>query len=90
MARKFVINTMPIIKSQGQSRTEKFLSELCDKTFMKLWSYPNLYKADGKELCDVVVIFQNHVFLFFDRDSKKFENPKKDVLLQWERWKKEE
>jgi hypothetical protein len=80
---------MTFIKSQGQSETEKFLAGLCDRTFLKLWSYPNLYKADGKELCDILVIFQNHVFLFFDRESKKFENPEKDIQLQWERWKKE-
>jgi hypothetical protein len=80
---------MAIIKSKGLSSTEKVLAELCEKTFLKLWSYPNLYKSDGKEVCDLLAIFENHVFLFFDRESKKFEDPEQDILLQWKRWQKE-
>ncbi|MEO8403003.1 MAG: hypothetical protein ABI480_00350 [Chitinophagaceae bacterium] len=80
---------MSIVKSQGFSSSEKLVSDLCDKTFLKLWSYPNVYKSDGKELCDLLAVFENHIFLFFVRESKKFENPEKDVTVQWERWKKE-
>jgi hypothetical protein len=80
---------MAIIKSTGFSRTEKLLGEICDKTFLKLWSYPNLYKADGKEVCDVLSVFKDDVFLFFDRESRKFDNPEQDLQLQWTRWKKE-
>lgn len=80
---------MALVKSTGLSDTEKILGELCDKTFLKLWSYPNLYKSDGKELCDLLVIFENHIFLFFDRESKKFENPEQDIELQWKRSEKE-
>jgi len=78
-----------ITKSQGFSSSEKLLARLCDKTFLRLWSYPNVFKSDGKELCDLLAVFENHVFLFFVRESKKFENPEKDISLQWERWKKE-
>ena len=80
---------MAITKSKGLSGTEEVLAELCEKTFLKLWSYPNLYKSDHQELCDLLVIFQEHVFLFFDRESKKFDNPEQDILLQWKRWQKE-
>jgi hypothetical protein len=41
---------MEIKKSQGVTETEKLLSELCENTFLKLWSFPNPFKADGKEL----------------------------------------
>src|SRR4030088_248032 len=41
---------MAIEKSSGQTRTEQYLSHLCDRTFLNLWSYANPYKADGKEL----------------------------------------
>lgn len=78
-----------IKKSMGQSETEKVLARLCDRTFLKLWAYPNLYRADGKELCDLLAVFENHVFLFFDRESKKLNRPESDILLQWDRWKKE-
>lgn len=80
---------MSITKSPGFSSSEKLLANLCDRTFLRLWSYPNVYKSDEKELCDLLAVFENHVFLFFVRESKKFENPEKEISLQWERWKKE-
>lgn len=61
---------------------------MCDRTFLGLWSYSNPFKADGKELCDLIVVFENNVFLFFDRESRKFDHAG-DVFLTWERWKKE-
>jgi len=79
---------MAIEKSIGQTRTEQYLSHLCDRTFLRPWSYANPFKADGKELCDLIAVFENNVFLFFDRDSRKFDDGG-DVLLTWERWKKE-
>ena len=78
-----------IQKSLGQTPTEQYLSHLCDQTFLGLWSYANPFKADGKELCDLIAIFDNHVFLFFDRESRKFDRVNSDVQLTWERWKKE-
>jgi hypothetical protein len=80
---------MRITKSKGLTRTEQLLSELCDNTFLKLWSYPNPYKADSKELCDLLAVFENHVFLFFDRESRKFDKSSDDTLLTWERWERE-
>ncbi|MGA8494296.1 MAG: SEC-C domain-containing protein [Xanthobacteraceae bacterium] len=77
-----------ISKSQGQTPTEGLLSELCDKTFLKLWSYANPFKSDGKELCDLIAVFENHVFLFFDRESRTFDTSSKDISIIWERWKK--
>jgi len=77
-----------IEKSKGQTPTEAFLAELCDRTFLKLWCYANPYKSDGKELCDVLAVFEDHVFVFFDRESRKFDDCK-DVEITWERWKRE-
>ena len=78
---------MKIEKSRGITPTETLLSRLCDRTFLKLWSYSNPIKADGKELCDLIAVFEDQVFLFFDRESRQFDqNP--DVYLTWERWKR--
>jgi len=79
---------MPIQKSSGVTLTERVLADLCDRTFLKLWSYPNPYKADGKELCDVIAVFDNHIFLFFDRESRKFDDKNGDITIQWNRWYK--
>ena len=80
---------MAIEKSYGQTPTEKYLSALCDRTFLKLWCYANPFKSDGKELCDLIAVFENHVFLFFDRESQKFGNAEKDIMVSWERWKRQ-
>jgi hypothetical protein len=58
--------TQRISKSVGLTRTEQFLSKLCDNTFLKLWSYPNPFREPGKELCDLIAVFENHVYLFFE------------------------
>lgn len=80
---------MQIIKSSGVTRTEILLAKLCDNVFLKAWAFPNPFKKDGKELCDVIAVFEDHVFIFFDRESKKFENETGDVDIQWGRWQKE-
>jgi len=53
-----------------------------------VWSYANPFNADRKELCDVIAVFENHVFLFFDRESRKFDNGG-EIEITWERWQKE-
>lgn len=77
-----------IKKSDGVSKTEHFLAELCDRTFLKLWSYPNPYKDDSHELCDLLAVFENHVFIFFDRENRQLGDADKDPHVQWLRWKK--
>ncbi|HDL8215821.1 TPA: hypothetical protein PXQ72_000351, partial [Yersinia enterocolitica] len=65
-----------IIKQDGFNESERYLANLCEKTFLSLWSYPNVYtnegkksaNGDGKELCDLLVVFGNHVIIFSDKD----------------------
>jgi hypothetical protein len=71
----------PIFKSPGFTDTERFLFDLCDRTFLKLWSYPNPFRAPGRELCDLIAVFDRHVFLFFDRSQNAFERQQIDVML---------
>lgn len=80
---------MKIVKSRGVTPTENLLAALADRTFLKFWCYANPYKRDGKELCDLIAVFENHVFLFFDRESRKFDTACTDVALTWRRWKRE-
>ncbi|WOV91353.1 MAG: hypothetical protein R1F54_01415 [Candidatus Zeuxoniibacter abyssi] len=58
---------MIIKKSEGVTSTERTLADICENTFLKLWSYPNPCKDNGKELCDLIAVFDNSVFIFFDR-----------------------
>lgn len=75
-------------KSTGVTETERMLSEFCERSFLKLWSYPNPYKDDGHELCDLLAIFGDHVFIFFDRKNELQEVPDKDPQILWDRWKR--
>lgn len=71
-------------KSQGLTPSEVILSELCEKSFLKLWTYPNLYRKAGKELADLIVVFGNEVLIFSDK-SIAFPNTD-DAALNWSRW----
>lgn len=64
------------------------LADFCQRSFLKLWSYPNPYKDDGHELCDLLAIFGNYVFIFFDRENQLPETSDKDPNVLWDRWKR--
>lgn len=78
---------MPIIKSAGVTPTERLLSQLCEQSFLKLWSYPNPVKDDGHEFCDLIAVFENHVFIFFDREIYLEASGVKDPQVHWNRWR---
>ena len=80
---------MKIEKSKGVTPTEGRLSDLCDRTFLKLWSWSNLCQQNGEELCDLIAVFDNHVFIFFDRERSLLQDAEKDISVTWPRWKKQ-
>lgn len=77
-----------IVKSEGVTETERMLADFCERSFLKLWTYPNPFKDDGHELCDVIACFGNHIFVFFDRESHLPAVPDKDPAVLWDRWKR--
>ena len=80
----------PIVKLKGDTPTEILLAQLCDKVFLDLWAYPNPYaNHDGKptkEICDVLAVFENHVFIFSDKKSEL--DPEKINDKTWDKWKR--
>ena len=64
---------MKIIKSNGITEGEKLVAKLCEKSFLKLWSYANLYKEPGKELCDNFILFGNTIILISEKTKTPFE-----------------
>lgn len=62
------------------------LAKICEQTFLKMWVYPNLYMKVAKELCDVLVVFENHVFIFSVKHSEF--NSDIDIAVSWPRWKR--
>lgn len=85
-------NQSPIIfRTDGITESERYLKKLCDRTFLSLWSYPNVYrdkkgssKGDGKELCDLLVVFENHVIIFSDKACAFPDSG--DLVKDWSRW----
>lgn len=83
-----------ISKSTGTTKTERYLAKLCERSFLSLWSYPNLYtdegrknsKGSGKELCDLLVVFGDHVIIFSDKNVD-FKNSG-NLQVDWRRWVK--
>jgi hypothetical protein len=76
---------MAVIKrGLGRSATEKKLAALADKLFLNLWTYPNLYTKDGKELCDVLVVCGGDVLIFSDKDITWQKH--RDFEIAWSRW----
>ena len=78
--------------SKGVTPSEKYLGELCRKSFLTLWSYQNVFtdrgvnarNKQGKELCDVVVVFEDNIVLFSDKSCAMPNTG--DVVLDWSRW----
>jgi len=79
---------MSIKKSNGVTPTEVILADLCDRSFLKLWSYPNPIKDDKDELCDLLVVFENSIFIFFDREKYFETNDNTDIQIKWNRWQR--
>lgn len=80
-----------IIRGKGFTSSEKYLSQLAEKSFLKLWSYPNLYvdrkqseHGDGKELCDLLVVCGDDVLIFSDKTISWKDH--EDVNIAWRRW----
>lgn len=70
----------------GLTESERYLDKLCRKTFLSLWSYPGVYRdqKNGKEVCDLLVIFGKHVIIFSDKYCK-FPNTG-NLSNDWNRW----
>lgn len=74
----------PVVKASGITKTEQSLRYLAEHSFLSLWSYPNLFKSKGQELCDLLVVFGKHVLIFSDKDIKYSRTDSRDVA--WKRW----
>lgn len=94
---------MIIKKSSGFTEGEKQVAELCEHSFLKLWSYPNLFKQQGKELCDNLILFGDTIILISEKTKTPFEYDyslygdedakkpigERHIDILWRRWSKE-
>lgn len=69
------------------SPSEAFLHALARRTFLKLWSVPNAFRAPGKELSDLIIVFGDDIVIFSDKACDFVTEP--DLQTGWERWRRE-
>jgi hypothetical protein len=75
-----------------QTPSERYLSALSQRSFLSLWSFPNLYTDEGKkgekgvgrELCDLLVVFGDNVLIFSDKHCAYKDT--NNVAVDWPRW----
>jgi hypothetical protein len=67
--------------------SEQYLAKLSERTFLSLWSYPNIYRSqDRKEVCDLLVVFEKDIIIFSDKHVAY--KPNVDPKVAWRRWYK--
>ena len=64
--------------------SEKYVANLCEKSFLPFWSFPNPLGKKDKELCDVLVVCGNTIILISVKDIKVSNH--KDKTIQYKRW----
>lgn len=80
-----------IKRGKGTTADERYLFQIAERSFLNLWSYPNIYfdkkqhgRGDGKEVCDLLVVCGNDVIIFSDKGAGWPPTP--DLPLAWSRW----
>lgn len=76
-----------------ENNSEEYLYNLASKTFLSFWSYPNPAndkgrvngKGDGKEICDLLVVFNNNIIIFSDKSTDGYPNGESKEIC-WKRW----
>lgn len=82
------------IEVKPKTDSERYLSQLARRAFLSLWCYSNVHTdegktsptGDGKELCDLLVVFGNHILIFSDKECVYTDH--NDPLVAWGRWYK--
>ena len=75
----------PFPSFQGLTSSENILINLYQKSFLSLWTLPNLFKEKGKELADVVIIFDDNIIILSDKEG---HSQTTDLPSKWKRFQK--
>jgi hypothetical protein len=66
--------------------SEQLVYDICKRSFLCLWSYPNPLGRDGKELCDTLVVCEPDIIIFSVKDIRLTNSG--DLSVDWARWRK--
>ena len=73
-----------------KTRSEELLTNLSERSFLSLWTIANPFRRSGnasvpnKEVCDLLVLFENDCVIFSDKHIKLKDDV--DVEVAWNRW----
>lgn len=67
------------------TKSEELVYNLCTRSFLSLWSYPNPQGKNGKELCDILVVCEPDIIIFSVKEVA-FKDTGDSV--GWERWRR--
>jgi hypothetical protein len=81
-----------IRRRDGINDAERYLKQLCDQSFLSLWSYSGVCRdqifaknsTEGREVCDLLVVFENHIIIFSDKNCAYSMEGDREV--NWRRW----
>jgi len=65
--------------------SEKFVTSLCERSFLRMWTHPNPLGKKGNELCDCLVVCGSHIVIISVKDNE-YKNTGNET--GWERWAK--
>lgn len=68
------------------NQAEEFVSDICNKGFLSLWSFPNPLGKKNKELCDVLVVCDPYIIIFSVKHIQIKDSG--NITLDKERWHK--
>ena len=66
--------------------SEKFVADLCQRSFLPFWSFPSPIGKKGNELCDLLVVCHNTIIIISVRDIAPSQHD--DESIVYERWVK--
>jgi len=80
------VNYAPVKRADGVTESERYLQRLCERSFLRLWSYPGVYRdqGGGKEVADLLVIFGDDIIIFSDKLCVFPSSG--DLSKDWSRW----
>ena len=71
--------------ASGLTPSERFVSDLCTRSFLQLWTHPNPKGKKGKELCDCLIVCGPHIVIISVKECTYKDTGNK---TGWDRWHK--
>jgi hypothetical protein len=69
--------------TQGLTPSEKFVNNLCELLFLKLWTHPNPKGKKDKELCDCLIVCGVHIIIISVKEIKYKDTNSKTGYDRW-------